>query len=81
MSKLTKTIIAGWYGRNGLALWLSSKESTYSADDKAFNTWVGNIPWRRKWPPTLVFLPKISYGQRSLVDYSPTGCKALDITE
>ena len=35
MSKLTKSIIAGWYGRSGLALWLSSKESTYSADDKA----------------------------------------------
>ena len=32
MSKLTKSIIAGWYGRSGLALWFSSKEPTYSAD-------------------------------------------------
>ena len=33
-------------------------------------TWVGKIPWRREWIPTLVFLPGESYGQRSLVDYS-----------
>ena len=24
------------------------------------------IPWRRNWPPTLVFLPEESHGQRSL---------------
>ena len=29
------------------------------------------IPWRRKWLPTLVFLPGESHGQRSLADYSP----------
>ena len=23
-----------------------------------FNSWVGKIPWRRKWQPTAVFLPK-----------------------
>jgi len=22
-----------------------------------FDPWVGKIPWRRKWHPTLVFLP------------------------
>jgi len=22
-----------------------------------FNTWVGKIPWRREWLPTLVLLP------------------------
>ena len=22
-----------------------------------FNPWVGKIPWRREWQPTLVFLP------------------------
>ena len=30
-------------------------------------TWVGKIPWRRKWQPTLVFLPGEFHGQRSLV--------------
>ena len=27
---------------------------------------VGRIPWRRKWQPTLVFLPGKCHGQRSL---------------
>ena len=31
------------------------------------------IPWRRKWQPAPVFLPEKSYGQRSLVAYSPWG--------
>ena len=29
------------------------------------------ISWRRAWQPTPVFLPGESYGQRSLVGYSP----------
>ena len=46
-----------------------------------FNPCVGKIPWRRKWQPTLVFLPGDSHGQRSLVDYSPWGHKELDTTK
>ena len=42
-------------------------------------TWVQSlgqeIPWRRKWQPTPVFLPGESHGQRSLVGYSPWGFK------
>ena len=34
-----------------------------------FDPWVGKIPWRRKWQPTLVFLPGKSHGQRSLTGY------------
>ena len=30
-------------------------------------SWVGKIPWRRKWQPTPVFLPGECHGQRSLV--------------
>ena len=30
-----------------------------------FNPWIGNIPWRRKWQPALVFLPGKFYRQRS----------------
>ena len=41
----------------------------------------GSIPWRRKWQPTPVLLPGESYGGRSLVCYSPLGCKELDMTE
>ena len=32
-----------------------------------FDSWVGKIPWRRKWQPTPVFLPGKSHGRRSLV--------------
>ena len=46
-----------------------------------FDPWVGKIPWRGAWQPTPVFLPGESHGQRSLVGYSPQGCKELDTTE
>ena len=43
--------------------------------------WVGKIPGRRAWQPIPVFLPGESHGQRSLVGYSPQGCKVLNMTE
>ena len=43
--------------------------------------WVGKIPWSRKCQPTLVFLHEKSHGNRSLVSYSPRGCKEPDMTE
>ena len=43
-----------------------------------FNFWVEKIPWRRACQTTLVFWPGESHGQRSLVGYSPQGCKELD---
>ena len=46
-----------------------------------FNPSVWKIPWGRKWQPTPVFLPGEFNGQRSLVGYSPWGCKELDTTE
>jgi len=46
-----------------------------------FNPWVKKIPWRRKWQSTPVFLPGKFHGQRSLVGYSPWGCKESDKTE
>ena len=39
------------------------------------------MPWRRKWQPTPVFLPAKSNERRSLVGYSPWGCKESDTTE
>ena len=42
---------------------------------------IGKVPWRRKWQPTLVFLPGKSHGQRNLVGYSPQGRKELDMTD
>ena len=37
--------------------------------------WVGKIPWRREWLPTLVFLPGEFHRERNLADDSPWGCK------
>ena len=30
-------------------------------DSRGFDLWVGKIPWRRAWQPTLVFLPGESH--------------------
>ena len=46
-----------------------------------FDCWVRNIPWRRKWQPTPVFLPGESHRWRSLLGYSPWGRKESDTTE
>ena len=35
------------------------------------------VPWRRKWQPTLVFLPWKSHGQRGLVAYNSWGHKGV----
>ena len=50
-----------------------------------WETWVQSlgqeVPWRRKREPTPVLLPRKSHGRRSLVGYSPRGCKESDMTE
>ena len=46
-----------------------------------FDFWVGKMPWRRKWPPTPVFLSGESHGQRSLVGYSSWGRRESDTTK
>ena len=46
-----------------------------------FDPWVRNIPWRRKWKLTTVFLSGEFHGQRRRAGYSPWGHKELDMTE
>ena len=46
-----------------------------------FSRWMGKIPWRREWQPTLVFLPGKSHGQRSLASYSLWCHTESDTTE
>ena len=48
--------------------------------DVCFDPWVGMLLWRRKWLPTLVFLPAKFHGQRSLVGCSQVQ-KELDMSE
>ena len=43
-----------------------------------FNPWVGKIPWRREWQPTLVFLRGEFHGQRRQAGYSPRGHRESD---
>ena len=62
----------------------SGKESTCQCrrcKRHGLDPWVRKIPWRRKWQPTPVFLPGESHERRSLVGYSPRGCKESDMTE
>ena len=46
-----------------------------------FDSWVGNIRWRRKWQPTPRLLLGKSQGQRKPENYRPWGCKELDMIE
>ena len=50
-------------------------------ETNGFGPWVSKIPWRSKWQPTPVFLPREFHGQRSLTGYSPRGHKESDTTE
>ena len=57
-----------------------SKEPVGQCRRLGFNPWIRKIPWRRKWQPILVFLPREFHGQGSLVGYSPWSHKELDKT-
>ena len=61
---------------SGLPRWHSTSSKEPACQGRrhkrcGFDPWVGKIPWRRAWKPTLVFLPGESHGQRSLAGCSP----------
>ena len=60
--------------------WCSGKESACLCGGHKFDHWVGKIPWRRNWQPTLVFLLRDTHGQCWLMGYSPWGHKESDMT-
>ena len=67
-----------------LPKWLSDKESACQCRRYrrlGLDPWVGEIPWRRAWQPTPVFLPGESHGQRSLASYGSQGRKESHTTE
>ena len=68
-------VLFGYGETYRLPTWCSGKESTCKCRRCRFDPCVGKIPWRRKWQTTPVFLPGKSPGQRSLVGYTPWGCK------
>ena len=57
------------------------KESACSVGDLGSIPGSGRSPGEGKQLLSLVFLPGESHGQRSLVGYSPWGCKESDTTE
>ena len=48
---------------------------------RMFDSGFRKIPWRRKWKSTPVCLPGKPHVQRSLLGYSPQGCKRVDMTK
>ena len=46
-----------------------------------FDPWVGQVPWRREWQPTQVFLPGEFLGQKNLAGYCPRGLRESDISK
>ena len=56
------------------------KVSARNAGDLRFYPWFGNIPWRREWQPTPIFLPGEFHGQQSLAGHNPWDYKELDMT-
>ena len=57
------------------------KQSACNAGDLGSIPGLGRFPWRREWQPTPVFLCGEFHGLRSLVGYSPWGCKESDTAE
>ena len=61
--------------------WLSGKESGSQCRRYRFDPWIQKIPWRRKWQPTPVLLPRQFHGQSSLMGCSPWGRQEFDTME
>ena len=80
-NQLINHVVSKRYGASQVALVV--KNPPANARDMrhgGFNLWVQNIPWKRAWQPTPIFLPEESHGQRNLVGYSPQGHNESDMT-
>ena len=62
--------------RTKYTAYVTQSENTYylvQCRRPRFDPCIGNIPWRRKWQPTPVLLPRKSHGRRSLVQATVHG--------
>ena len=66
-----------WYSSNQLHFKIITEILAFPRWRKrcGFDLWVRKIPWSRKWQPTPALVPGESQGQRSLMGYSPWGCR------
>ena len=71
-------LFACWIIPLGVSLGAQMVKNLSAVWETRVQSWIGKIPWRRKWQPSLVFLLEKFHGQRSLVGYSPWDCKELD---
>ena len=72
---------SGSKDKHGLLRWLSSKESTCNARDSGSIPGSGRSPGEGNCNPFQYSCLGNPMDRRSLVGYSPWGCKELDITE
>ena len=72
-----KTSLTHFQWRMGPPWGIRGKESTYKCRRWRFDSWIGKIPWRRKWQPTPVFLPGKSH---SLWDWELDRAQRLNNT-
>ena len=68
-------------GYHSIPWWLRRWKICLQCRRPRFDPWVRKIPWRKKWQATPVFFLGEFHGQRSLVGYSPRGCKESDTTK
>ena len=64
-----------------LAWGLSGKESACQCRRHGFDSWSRNIPWRKKWQPTLVFLTGNPLSRGAWCDIVHGVSKELDTTQ
>ena len=55
-----------WVFLNEASLVAQAVKNLSAMNETEFDPWVRKIPYRRKWPPTPVFLPGEFHGQRNL---------------
>ena len=75
------TNVYHWFVGDPCSFSGGSDNKKYAVWENQFDSYVGKIPWRRKWQPTPVLLPGKSHAQRSLLACSPWGCEESDTTE
>ena len=76
ISSFTNKVLASWFshsvqwGGKGASLVAQMVKNLLQCKIPGFDPWVRKISRRRKWQPSLVFLPGESHGQWSLAGYS-----------
>ena len=70
-----------YWGFPGGSLIENTPDNVGNTGEASMISGSGRSPGGGTWQPTSVFLPGKSHGQRSLVGYSPLGCKEWDTAE